>query len=112
MIRRKKASIFLDAKESTTVSELKKMVRGITKRAVEDMKLYKDEQVSDRQVIAYRCVYLAMLSISQTVTICLLFVMLQNLQNHVKTAKYVKIIFHCVLVALCSRAFPVAAAKI
>jgi len=97
MIRRKKTSIFLDAKESTTVSELKKMVRGITKRAVEDMKLYKDEQVNDRQVIAYRCVYLAMLSISQTVTICLLFVMLQN---HVKTAKYVKIIFHCVLVAL------------
>lgn len=47
MIRRKKTSIFLDAKESTTVSELKKMVRGITKRAVEDMKLYKDEQPID-----------------------------------------------------------------
>jgi len=47
MVRRKKTSIFLDAKESTTVSELKKMVRGITKKSVEDMKLYKDEQVSD-----------------------------------------------------------------
>jgi len=45
MVRRKKTSIFLDAKESTTVSELKKMVRGITRKAVEDMKLYKDEQV-------------------------------------------------------------------
>jgi len=45
MVRRKKTSIFLDAKESTTVSELKKMVRGITKRGIEDMKLYKDEQV-------------------------------------------------------------------
>lgn len=46
MVRRKKTSIFLDAKESTTVLELKKMVRGITKRAVEDMKLYKDDQVN------------------------------------------------------------------
>lgn len=47
MVRRKKTSIFLDAKESTTVSELKKMVRGITKKSVEDMKLYKDEQSID-----------------------------------------------------------------
>jgi len=53
MIRRKKTSIFLDAKESTTVSELKKMVRGITKRAVEDMKLYKDEQVGGEEVVAF-----------------------------------------------------------
>jgi len=44
MVRRKKTSIFLDAKESTTVADLKKMVRGITKKAVEDMKLYKDDQ--------------------------------------------------------------------
>lgn len=46
MVRRKKTSIFLDAKESTTVLELKKIVKGITKRAIEDMKLYKDDQVS------------------------------------------------------------------
>jgi len=52
MVRRKKTSIFLDAKESTTVSELKKMVRGITKKSVEDMKLYKDEQVSTEPVTA------------------------------------------------------------
>jgi len=51
MVRRKKASIFLDAKESTTVSELKKMVHGITKKAVEDMKLYKDDQVRDEKVV-------------------------------------------------------------
>jgi len=56
MIRRKKTSIFLDAKESTTVSELKKMVRGITKRAVEDMKLYKDEQVGSEQVNNFLCI--------------------------------------------------------
>jgi len=59
MVRRKKTSIFLDAKESTTVSELKKMVRGITKRAVEDMKLYKDEQVCDEQVtVLFLCIHL------------------------------------------------------
>jgi len=52
MVRRKKTSIFLDAKESTTVSELKKMVRGITKKGVEDMKLYKDEQVCGEEVYA------------------------------------------------------------
>ena len=35
----------MDAKESTTVSELKRMVQGITKRSPEDMKLFKDDQV-------------------------------------------------------------------
>ena len=53
MVRRKKTSIFLDAKESTTVSELKKMVRGITKKGVEDMKLYKDEQVNSAELRAF-----------------------------------------------------------
>lgn len=46
MIRRRKTTTFMDAKESTTVLELKKMVQGITKKAPEDMKLYKDDQVS------------------------------------------------------------------
>ena len=45
MIRRKKMTAFLDANESTYVSELKKMVRGITKKDVEDMKLLKDREV-------------------------------------------------------------------
>ena len=58
MVRRKKTSIFLDAKESTTVSELKKMVRGITKKGVEDMKLYKDEQVCGEEVFVSVCISL------------------------------------------------------
>ena len=45
MIRRKKTTIFMDAKESTTVQELKRMVQGITKRSPDDMKLFKDDQV-------------------------------------------------------------------
>jgi transcription elongation factor B subunit 2 len=43
MVRRKKVSYFIDAKETTTVLELKKILRGITKQPIDDMKLYKDE---------------------------------------------------------------------
>lgn len=45
MVRRKKTTMFIDAKESTTVLELKKMIRGIMKKAVEDMKLFKEGTV-------------------------------------------------------------------
>lgn len=43
MIRRKKTTIFMDAKESSTVMELKKMVQGITKKTPDDMKLFKED---------------------------------------------------------------------
>lgn len=46
MVRRKKMTIFLDAKENTTVNELKRMVEGITKIPPQDQLLYKDDQVS------------------------------------------------------------------
>uniref|UniRef100_A0A8B9LJD4 Elongin-B n=1 Tax=Astyanax mexicanus TaxID=7994 RepID=A0A8B9LJD4_ASTMX len=45
MIRRHKTTIFTDAKESTTVYELKRIVQGILKRPPEDQRLYKDEQL-------------------------------------------------------------------
>lgn len=45
MIRRKKATIFTDAKESTPVAEVKKIVEGILKISPEDQKLFKDDQV-------------------------------------------------------------------
>ena len=45
MIRRRKTTTFIDAKESTSVLELKKMVQGITKHAADDMRLYKDDHV-------------------------------------------------------------------
>lgn len=41
MIRRHKTTIFTDAKESTTVYELKRIVEGILKRAPEDQRLFK-----------------------------------------------------------------------
>lgn len=45
MVRRKKTTIFLDAKENTTVFDLKKMVEGITKVPPENQELYKDDEV-------------------------------------------------------------------
>lgn len=47
MLRRKKATIFTDAKESTTVHEVKRIVEGILKVRPEDQKLYKDDQPLD-----------------------------------------------------------------
>ncbi|XP_026865022.1 elongin-B-like isoform X2 [Electrophorus electricus] len=45
MIRRHKTTIFTDAKESTSVYELKRIVEGILKRPPEDQRLYKDDQL-------------------------------------------------------------------
>lgn len=47
MVRRDKTTIFLDCKEATTVYELKKMVEGIMKKAPDDQRLYKDDQILD-----------------------------------------------------------------
>uniref|UniRef100_A0A8D0GSU9 Elongin-B n=1 Tax=Sphenodon punctatus TaxID=8508 RepID=A0A8D0GSU9_SPHPU len=44
MIRRHKMTIFVEAKESTTVHELKKIVERILKRSPEEQQLYKDDQ--------------------------------------------------------------------
>ncbi|KAI0241969.1 Elongin-B [Lamellibrachia satsuma] len=44
MIRRKKTTVFMDAKESTPVLEMKRMLQGITKKLPEDMRLFKDDQ--------------------------------------------------------------------
>ncbi|XP_076857053.1 elongin-B-like isoform X2 [Brachyhypopomus gauderio] len=45
MIRRHKTTIFTDAKESTSVYELKRIVEGILKRPPEHQRLYKDDQL-------------------------------------------------------------------
>ena len=50
MIRRKKTTIFTDAKESTTVLEVKKIIEGILKQKTEDQRLYKDDQVRHNSV--------------------------------------------------------------
>ncbi|CAL1294437.1 unnamed protein product [Larinioides sclopetarius] len=47
MIRRKKTSIFLDAKEDNTVYDLKQMIKAITKVLPENQQLYKDGEVME-----------------------------------------------------------------
>ena len=47
MVRRKKMTIFLDAKETTSVYELKRMIAGITKVPPENQRLFKDDDVMD-----------------------------------------------------------------
>ena len=51
MVRRKKTTIFLDAKESTTVLELKKMIEGITKKAPSEQQLYNKEDTGGHTVM-------------------------------------------------------------
>ena len=40
MVKRKKLSMFLDGKVTTTVLEIKKMIQGITRKAPEEQQLY------------------------------------------------------------------------
>lgn len=47
MVRRKKTTLFLDAKENSTVLELKKMIRGILKVDAEEMQLFFNDNIMD-----------------------------------------------------------------
>ena len=47
MVRRKKTTIFLDAKENSTVGDLKKMIEGITKKSPADQQLYNKEDAGE-----------------------------------------------------------------
>jgi len=47
MIRRQKMTVFVDAKETSSVSEIKKIVEGITKVAPENQRLYKDDTIME-----------------------------------------------------------------
>ncbi|KAH6946360.1 hypothetical protein HPB50_013308 [Hyalomma asiaticum] len=55
MVRRKKTTIFLEAKETTSVRELKKMIAGITKVAPEDQVLYKGDHCMDDGWVLAQC---------------------------------------------------------
>lgn len=56
MIRRKKTTIFTDAKDTTTVLELKKMIEGILKVTPKDQRLYNKDNTlmdDDKQLSEY-----------------------------------------------------------
>jgi len=53
MVRRKKTSMFFDAKETTTVHELKRMIEGLLKIAPDDQQLWRDDQImEDKKTLA------------------------------------------------------------
>jgi transcription elongation factor B subunit 2 len=67
MIRRKKTTIFTDAKETTTVLEVKKMIEGILKKSAEDQRLFdKNNEIMDdsKQISEYG--YLASIAKAQS----------------------------------------------
>ena len=47
MVRRKKTTIFLDATETTTILQIKKMITGITQVAVTDQRLFHADEILD-----------------------------------------------------------------
>nr|XP_042118779.1 elongin-B-like [Peromyscus maniculatus bairdii] len=47
MIRRHKTTIFMEAKETSTVLQLKRVVQRILQRPPEEQRLYKDDQLLD-----------------------------------------------------------------
>lgn len=61
MIRRHKTTIFTDAKESTTVYELKRIVEGILKRPPEDQRLYKVDRTSQRDPPPVKLLFIPLL---------------------------------------------------
>ncbi|KAK9892153.1 hypothetical protein WA026_018356 [Henosepilachna vigintioctopunctata] len=47
MVRRKKLTMFIDAKDTSTVLELKKIIEGILKVSPKNQRLYKETTVMD-----------------------------------------------------------------
>lgn len=45
MVRRRNQTIFTDAKDSSTVKELKHIIEGILKIPIQDQRLYKENQI-------------------------------------------------------------------
>lgn len=54
-IEHRKSSIFTEAKESTTVLELKRIVEGIVKRPPEDQLLFKDNRLLEERKTLRDC---------------------------------------------------------
>nr|XP_042125500.1 elongin-B-like [Peromyscus maniculatus bairdii] len=55
MIRHHKTTIFTEAKESSTVFQLKRVVQGILQRPPEEQRLYKDDQLLDDRKTLGEC---------------------------------------------------------
>ncbi|XP_031208327.1 elongin-B-like isoform X2 [Mastomys coucha] len=66
MIRRKKTTIFTEAKESSTVLELKHIIESILKRPPEEQQLFKDDQLLDDRKTLGECGFTSLVAKPQT----------------------------------------------
>ena len=74
MIRRGKTTIFTEAKESSTVFELKRVIQGILKRPPDEQRLYKDNQLLDDSRTLGECGFTSQTALPQApVTVGLAF---------------------------------------
>ncbi|XP_060054907.1 elongin-B-like [Erinaceus europaeus] len=55
MIQRKKTTIFTDAKENSTVFELKRVIEGIRKQPPREQKLFKNGQLHEDSMTLLEC---------------------------------------------------------
>ncbi|KAF4015792.1 hypothetical protein G4228_007399 [Cervus hanglu yarkandensis] len=74
MVRRGKTTIFTEAKESSTVFELKRIIQGILKRPPDEQRLYKDDQLLDDSKTLGECGFTSQTALPQApVTVGLAF---------------------------------------
>ncbi|XP_041516367.1 elongin-B-like [Microtus oregoni] len=73
MIRRHKTTIFTDAKESSTVFKLKRIVEGILKRPPDEQRLYRDDQLLDEGTTLGECGFTSQTAGPQAPTVDLAF---------------------------------------
>ncbi|KAB0350394.1 hypothetical protein FD754_015251 [Muntiacus muntjak] len=65
MVRRGKTTIFTEAKESSTVFELKRVIQGILKRPPDEQRLYKDDQLLDDSKTLGECGFTSQTALPQ-----------------------------------------------
>ncbi|XDB64506.1 hypothetical protein AB1E18_017815 [Capra hircus] len=65
LIRRGKTTIFTEAKESSTVFELKRLIQGILKRPPDEQQLYKDDHLLDDSKTLGECGFTSQMALPQ-----------------------------------------------
>ncbi|KAG5195281.1 hypothetical protein JEQ12_012570 [Ovis aries] len=65
LIRRGKTTIFTEAKESSTVFELKRIIQGILKRPPDEQQLYKDDHLLDDSKTLGECGFTSQMALPQ-----------------------------------------------
>ena len=91
MIRRKKSTFFLDAKDNTTVLELKRMVEGITKKSPTEQRLYNKDDTVSLLVLFFRTLF--SLKADKYITKILLFHIIFDLLRNLTKISIIELLF-------------------